>query len=77
MGDFLLVVPADWTQLDWEAAKAASFELTPSYVNNAIATAQMGALEETMKIGNIIPQEATLVAAKLIDDQFFMVQLAF
>ena len=75
MSDFLLIVPAGWTQLDWSYLTNNLPSMEKSGVENAINSNQYADMEPELKAGGFIPQESTIVEAKLIDDTFFLVRL--
>ena len=75
MSEFLLIVPEGWIQMDWEALQAESPDITLGNVKAWIEANQLADLDGVLKgIGRIDP-DATLVEAKLIDNQFFMIRL--
>lgn len=71
MNNFILVVPEDWTQLDWAAISNNVTNFTYSNVINAGARE----VEEWLKAGNLISAEAYLLDFKLIDDTYFLIKL--
>ena len=74
MSDFLLVIPAGWTQLDWEFV--SNNGLDENSVQNANVTGNMMDVEAPLKDMGLIPPESTVMAAKVIDSAYFMVKLA-
>lgn len=75
MGDFLLIIPEGWTQLDWQYITNNIPSMDPATVLNAISSGMTFTLEEPLKTFGQIPAESTLVEAKLLDDNFFLVRL--
>lgn len=73
MSDFLLIIPAGWTQLDWQFV--SNNGLSGTSVLNAIVSTNMSDIEAPLKDMGLIPLESSVLEAKLLDDTFFMVRL--
>lgn len=76
MSEFLLVVPPGWTQLDWDFISANDTNMNVTNVDNWCTTSQFSYIEEPLKAMGLIPQDKTVIGAKLIDGSFFAVLLA-
>lgn len=75
MSEFLLVIPEGWTQLDWQYITNNVPGMSGPEVAGHIAAGNKLAIDDALKAGGIIPQEAFLIDAKLIDDTYFLVRL--
>ena len=75
MSEFLLIVPEGWTQLDWAYLSNNVSGLNHPQVMDWVATGYMLDLEIILKEQDVIPDEASLISAKLIDDTYFLVKL--
>jgi hypothetical protein len=71
MSDFLLVIPAGWTQLDWEYISNNVANMSSQAVNTGV----ISDIEAWLKDGGQIPAESSLVDFKLIDNTYFLVKL--
>lgn len=71
MSDFLLIVPAGWTQLDWQYITSNIPNMSYGEVINGITSD----IENNLKAAGIVAQEASLIEFKLIDDAYFLVRL--
>ena len=76
MSDFLLIVPNEWTQLDWAYLTNKFVDISPSYVNNCAVSNTYADMEAMFKADGLIPEAASLVECKLLDE-FFMVRLVY
>ena len=75
MSQFLLVIPEGWTQLDWQYITNNVPNMSGPAVASMIQSGVLSDIEAGLKEAGIIPPEASLVDAKLIDDTYFMVKL--
>ena len=75
MGQFLLVIPQGWTQLDWQHVTNNLPGMSAANVLDWINSNSLGYIEEPLKADGLIPADASIVEAKLIDDTYFMVKL--
>lgn len=75
MSDFLLIVPPGWTQLDWEQITNNVPDMSAQNVREYINSGMLNYIEEPLKTAQIISPAMSLVEAKLIDDEFFLVRL--
>ena len=75
MSQFLLVIPEGWTQLDWQYITNNVPNMSGPAVASTIQSGVLSDIEAGLKEAGIIPPEASLVDAKLIDDTYFMVKL--
>lgn len=76
MSDFLLVIPEGWTSLDWQFVTNNLDGMSMANVNGWIGSGQLESIETPLKGAGLIPADASVVEAKLIDDAYFMVRLA-
>lgn len=75
MSDLMLIVPPGWTQLDWEFITNNVADFSKPNVEAWLSSGQLSYIEEGLKASAQIPADATVVAAKLIDDTYFLLQL--
>lgn len=75
MGDILVVIPEDWTQLDWNYVGAIP-GITKDSVEDWISTGSMGILAEVLINNEVVPPGTNIIAAKLINDTYFLIQTA-
>jgi hypothetical protein len=71
MSDFLIVIPAGWTQLDWEYLSNNVHGIDV----NAATSGPISDMETLLKDSGSIPIEASLLEFKLLDNTYFMVRL--
>jgi hypothetical protein len=71
MGDFLLVVPSGWTQLDWQFIT----NNVPQMSMNEVMGGTVLDIEERLKSAGVLAADAALAEFKLIDDTYFLVRL--
>lgn len=75
-GNFLLIIPDGWIQLDWQYICNNIPCLDRISVENIINSNSVTMnMDEPLKAAGFVPQDKTVVAAKLIDDTYFIVQL--
>lgn len=72
---FLLVIPPGWVRLDWEFISNNIPSMSSSNVIDYINTGAISNIEVALKEHLVIPNEASITEAKLIDDTYFMVKL--
>ncbi len=75
MGNFLLVIPEGWTQLDWQNVSTNVDGINSGSVPEWINANYYVDMEEKLKAAGFIPADKSLIEAKLIDDSYFMVRL--
>lgn len=75
MSQFLLIIAEGWTQLDWQFVTNQIAGMDQNTVLNAINSNMFSTFEEPFKAAGIIPQDSSVLDAKLIDDAYFMVRL--
>lgn len=71
MGEFLLIIPSGWTQLDWQY-------ITNNVANMGYQNVVNGStsdIETSLKNAGIIAIESSLIEFKLIDDTYFLVRI--
>lgn len=76
MSEFLLIIPEGWTQLDWQYITNNLPNMGYQQVMDYVATGYMANIDETLKAAGMVPEGQNVVAAKLIDDSYFLVQFA-
>ena len=74
MSQLLVIVPEDWLEIDWSYT-TGNTELTAVSLQYFMSSGQSAYVDEILKAAGLIPLEATLVDAKVLDDAFFMVRL--
>lgn len=75
MSEFLVIIPSGWTQLDWQFITNNVADMSPGNVLNWTNSTDYSYIEAGLKVNGIIPDNTTVVEAKLIDDTYFMVRL--
>ena len=71
----MLIIPPGWTQLDWEHMTNNIAGFSKPNVESWIDSNQFSYIEEGLKGAELIPAEASINAAKLLDDTYFLVML--
>jgi hypothetical protein len=74
MSEFLFVIPAGWTEIDWSIA-GASTNLAVAAVEEWCATGNMAVIDEELKVLGLIAPDATVVEAKLFNGEKFVIRL--
>lgn len=75
MSAFLLVIPEGWTSLDWPFISNNIPSMSKGGVENSISSNMVTDFEPGLKESGLIPLDANIVDAKLIDDTYFLVKL--
>ena len=75
MGQFLLVIPEGWTQLDWAYVSNNLPGMGTIAVLDWINANYYLEIEAQLKAAGLIAEEQSVIEAKLIDDTYFLVRL--
>lgn len=75
MSEFLLVIPEGWTQLDWQYITNNLPNMGYLQAMDKINNGGIADIDAALKEYGVLPPEVTVVAVKLIDDTYFLVQL--
>lgn len=71
MSEFLVIIPAGWVQLDWEYLS----NNVPGMDIPAATTGAVSTMEEMLKSSGQIPQEASLLEYRLLDNSYFLIKI--
>lgn len=74
MSDFLLVIPQGWVQLDWNVA-CSHPAINADAIDLWVQSSQQPYLAELLVEVGLLQPGQTILDAKLIDDEYFLVKL--
>lgn len=78
MGNFLLIAPDDWTEIDFTLLENFERGFSASdIIRLSLVTAQADEyFGETLRRLNMIPQTSVVLEARLIENMYFYVRLS-
>jgi len=77
MSEFLFIIPDGWTKLDWQYITSNLPGMAGPNVASLLQSGAISDIEASLKDGGAIPMDASLVEAKLFNDEVFIVRLGY